>query len=123
MTGETPSKTEDGFVAHTPTPWKVYRTPSGAIRGIGEANGDGILDHHGGFWRMGAEAEANAAFIVRAVNAHDDLIETLHEVAEFLDNQSDVEDGDYGVPRPNRAMQLLIEVRNAISKAEGISHV
>lgn len=33
-------------------------------------------------------------------------LDLLMEVSEFLDNYVDVLDGDYGEPRPNRAMNL-----------------
>jgi hypothetical protein len=32
---------------------------------------------------------------------------TILELMEFVDDYSDVVDGDYGVPEPNRAMSLL----------------
>lgn len=111
----TPSKTEDGFVAHTPGPWTLCY--------------DGQIDGPKGYcvcrfeWSSFKEFndspmdKANA----RLITAAPDLLEALHEVEEFLDNQSDVEDGDYGIPRPNRAMRLLIEVRDAITKARGIT--
>ena len=39
----------------------------------------------------------------------------LREVAEFLDNYSDVVDGQDG-PRPNQAMNLLRDLENLIAK-------
>ena len=39
----------------------------------------------------------------------------LREVAEFLDNYSDVVDGQDG-PRPNQAMSLLRDLENLIAK-------
>lgn len=39
----------------------------------------------------------------------------LEEVAEFLEDQSDVVDGSYGEPHPNRAMSLLQDVEERIS--------
>ena len=51
----------------TPTPWTIFKS------GIGEENGDGIAS----LWREGVEREANAALIVRAVNAHEGLIAAL----------------------------------------------
>lgn len=48
------------------------------------------------------------------------LLATLHEVAEFLEGQSDVVDGDYGIPRPNRAMTLLQEVQEHIATLETV---
>lgn len=40
----------------------------------------------------------------------------LQEVAEFLEDYSDVRDGDDGAPVPNRAMSLLCEVEREIEK-------
>lgn len=40
----------------------------------------------------------------------------LERLSEFLDNYVDVEDGDYGEPRPNRAMTLKEEVDAAIEE-------
>ena len=51
----------------TPTPWAIFKA------GIGEENGDGIAS----LWREGEEREANAALIVRAVNAHEALVKAL----------------------------------------------
>lgn len=38
----------------------------------------------------------------------------LEDVAEFLEGQSDVVDGSYGEPHPNRAMSLLRDVEERI---------
>jgi hypothetical protein len=50
---------------HTPTPWKV---DGASVRG---ASGEWLFDE----WFV----PANAEFIVRAVNAHDDLVAALKE--------------------------------------------
>jgi len=39
----------------------------------------------------------------------------LEQCAEFLESYSDVVDGDYGVPEPNRAMSLLSEINAALN--------
>lgn len=48
-------------------------------------------------------------------------IEVLNDVAEFLEDQSDVVDGDDGAPAPNKAMSLLLavecEIENLTSRA------
>jgi hypothetical protein len=44
---------------------------------------------------------------------------TLREVEEFLDDQVDVVDGPEGRQLPNRAMQLLTEVRETIKRIGG----
>jgi hypothetical protein len=61
------------------------------------------------------QAEANA----RLIAAAPDLLEALQRCAELLDDYSDVNDGDDGQPRPNRAMSLLQDVEAVIAKAEG----
>lgn len=63
--------------AHTPTPWKVFRSNKGTYIGIGESEGGGVCDAGFGVWRSGKERDANAELIVRAVNAHDDLVKAL----------------------------------------------
>lgn len=45
-----------------------------------------------------------------------DLFDLLADVAEYLDNRADVEDGDDGQPRPNRAMRLHQRVQEAIAR-------
>ena len=42
-------------------------------------------------------------------------ISLLNDIAEFLDNYSDVVDGQDG-PRPNQAMSLLRDLENLIAK-------
>lgn len=41
-----------------------------------------------------------------------EIVGTLDNVSEFLDNHVDVEDGDYG--EPNSAMRLFTEVKGLI---------
>ena len=59
---------------HTPLPWTIFKA------GIGEENGDGIAS----LWREGEEREANAALIVRAVNAHEDLVKALDHAVNII---------------------------------------
>jgi hypothetical protein len=47
-----------------------------------------------------------------------DTTDLLNRVLEFLDNYVDVVDGDYGEPRPNRAMSLTTEVGNTLRLLE-----
>ena len=44
-----------------------------------------------------------------------ELEELLERCADVLDSYSDVVDGDYGVPEPNKAMALLLEIRKEIT--------
>ena len=41
------------------------------------------------------------------------LDDVLNEIDEFLEDQQDVVDGSYGEQRPNKAMQLLTDLRYA----------
>jgi hypothetical protein len=92
---------------HTPTPWKVFTTRNGYFIGIGEPTGEGITDRSFGVWRgSGAEALANATFIVRAVNVHDDLIEALKDAADELEHSGLAHD------HPS-----IVKARAAIAKA------
>lgn len=58
--------------------------------------------------------------VAEAVKEHHraSLLWTLNEVAEFLEGQSDVRDGAYGEPEPNKAMSLLAHVEEAIADVE-----
>lgn len=47
------------------------------------------------------------------------LVGALEACEEYFDNRSDVKDGDYGIPEPNREMVLLSEVRSALQLARG----
>jgi hypothetical protein len=49
------------------------------------------------------QAKILFALLARCVRLEADL----HECREFLEEQMDVIDGDYGLPAPNRAMQLV----------------
>ena len=44
-----------------------------------------------------------------------ELEELLERCADVLDSYSDVIDGDYGIPEPNKAMALLSEIRKEIA--------
>jgi len=84
-------------MTHTPTPWKVFRAKNGVYIGVGDAEGQGIMDAGFGLWESGAIRDANAEFVVTAVNAYDKhraLIETLVKALEEC-AQRNVYDGDY----------------------------
>jgi hypothetical protein len=55
----------------------------------------------------------------RLIAAAPDLLGACNEALEFAEDQEDVVDGDYGQPKPNRAMQVATMLRAAIAKAEG----
>lgn len=75
-------------VGHTPTPWTRHTTITGAAhlygargKSVARMSGGGKYEAH----RL-AEAEANAALIVRAVNAHAELIEALKNAKYYIQN-------------------------------------
>ena len=78
---------------HTPTPWKVGVGPNKEIEIFGpmRMNAHPILaslEHD--------PRDANAAFIIRAVNCHDELVNTLDESLDWL--KACLETVEYGDP-------------------------
>lgn len=49
---------------------------------------------------------------------HGDVIEALTQALEYFENREDVNDGDYGVPAPNREMSLAQLCRDALARVE-----
>lgn len=77
---------------HTPTPW--HHTGKATLRG---ADGDYIATLENNGRRAG-----NAAFIVRAVNAHDELVAALKEAIGELNDYAEDRGGEiYNNPRFN----------------------
>ncbi len=102
---------------HTPTPWWINRTngseheicsgPSG-LDAESQSKIVTVAIAHGpqGEWgKVGAEHQANAAFIVRAVNAHDDLLGIVKIVLRLSLQKGNTE--------------LNERCKRAIAKAEG----
>jgi len=86
-------------VSHTPTPWKVTTTNEVWMSSVCGSDGDEIAQ----CFKFKNESEANAAFIVRAVNSHEELLEAAKSLIK------------YGVVGDEYKEQ----VRQAIAKAEG----
>lgn len=86
---------------HTPTPWHVNYHEIVAANHTRPCHMSTSLNMF-----APGESEANAAFIVRAVNCHQELIDTLKDLAHYCHDQID-ETG------------LQERVRQAIAKAEG----
>jgi hypothetical protein len=80
---------EDSMSAHTPTPWR-YETEHtyghATVYGKGRKSGQ-HKQHVAQVWSGGERsmrvAEANAAIIVRAVNAHDELVAALSALLDY----------------------------------------
>lgn len=106
---------------HTPTPW-IFREQ-------GDANQFCILTKDGGGWVLGllhngeplhAQQEANFRFILRACNAHDELVAALETVTELLEGfrehpiDQDLDDDEAPIIAPALDAALA-----AIAKAKG----
>ena len=101
---------------HTPTPWTVYDAADAYYPGIDAARRTvvvfGSADEECGVrGDTPEEAEANARFIVRAVNSHDEMLEALTLARTFM---VDFE----GLPETDAHNPLRI-VDAAIAKARG----
>lgn len=110
-------------VQHTPTPWIIRPAEVDEnkfqIRHETERNdgmwwasvvamtSDQICEEHGG------TPEANAAYIVRAVNAHEGLLAVARELLEAIHRGGDLQLG-----RSGRNSLLESKVNEAIAKAE-----
>ena len=88
---------------HTPTPWTVAKHERGLVRAQGRTI---VVVRETG----NQDIDANAEFIVRACNAHEDLLAALKEIERSLANH------------PTFAWHNIVEIaRAAIAKAEGES--
>jgi len=114
-------------MAHTPTPWRVEENTDLIW---GACNADDTSSYGMGYpivagfasfgtWAAGRpdfnEKEANAEFIVRAVNAHDELIEALNECAEYFERFSDADYDQDGFV-PNKEMEMLSMIKRAMGE-------
>jgi hypothetical protein len=86
---------------HTPTPWQVI-----TVRGATQVSGNGKI-----IASIVQPAEANAAHIVRCVNAHDELVAALQLAQKVLDALALDDDCTEGQPEAAHA------VRAALAKA------
>lgn len=94
-------------VKHADTPWKLVEDGLGIV-----AEHNKYISVMSGNWSKG-EGEANAKFIVKAVNNHDALVEALEALintAEEMGWASDEKDGTY-FPELEQAKQTLVQAR------------
>ena len=93
---------------HTPTPWHQVDN-TGAL--VIDLNGN-VMAHCAVQDELPmTERQANAAFIVRAVNSHEELIEALKEVTEWLAASCTTSDG--------AQTEAIKQANSAIARAEG----
>lgn len=104
---------------HTPVPWRTAgsgpATPHFAlsVRTVAGGIAEGTICR---IWQR-AEAKANAEFIVRACNAHDDMLEALIEVIKTAENP----DMPWWIDNSNGCTIGfdLAKIKAAIARAEG----
>lgn len=89
---------------HTPTPWRVGAKASQCVYGADESPifmVDSMEEH------TRAQEKIDAAFIVRAVNSHEELLNALKDVCYAVNNW------------PESKAEVLKIAQSAIAKAEG----
>ena len=101
--------------SHTPTPWRIYKEPMNPNpRLMAEASTLVAVISQGKAFAK--ETEANAAYIVKAVNAHEEMVKALKDVLFVLKGQA--ERGNF-LDSSERDISLEGVVEQAIAKAEG----
>ena len=103
---------------HTPGPWEICKHgtpeafPQYGVYAEGNQNDHVIVKGDNQ-----ENAEANAAFIVRACNSHYEMLEALKQYIRYMDaNGMPVGDDDIRILIPS---ELARNARQAIEKAEG----
>lgn len=93
---------------HTPTPWSLL--PARTLINIKGPSSEQI-------GQIPTSDEANAAFIVKAVNCHEELLEACKEALSALNIINKLTEGPMAMPTPQ--MQRLQEVI-ATAEKEGL---
>lgn len=111
---------KDDGVGFTPGPWAIFEHRDHSGIAIGPRYNkpyftDGEVEHVCRISPPGRavndEERANAALIVRAVNAHDDLVEALERLLRLAENNVDRIDGI--------EHEVIINTRSVLKKARG----
>lgn len=102
-------------MTHTPTPWKHLGFGRGKFGAVLEKSNITVIlgECHGNETDL---ADQNAAFIVKAVNCHDELVSTLKKALSWGEAEIHSEYG--GTRRLNERLGELDFIRDAIQKAE-----
>lgn len=81
---EEPKMKTEPKMTHTPTPWEIAHYEGGLLEGLNfirSADGEEICSIND----ASEKAKANAAYIVRAVNAHEEMLLVLKELQRTID--------------------------------------
>ncbi len=99
---------------HTPTPWQEFEPQTSKLLTIEDFKGNHIasIGH-----RNSEAVAANAAFIIRAVNSHDALVEALEEAQTYIQCQMTQVMPKGGV-LDGRTMSKVIHEALALAKGE-----
>jgi hypothetical protein len=101
---------------HTPGPWKVFGVRRNqylaVIDSIPDQDGKVIANCICHVAMTNPDAQANAEFIVRACNAHDDLLEACEQALICIEQDEHTHGRNFGAGNVLRA---------AIAKAKGVS--
>ena len=98
---------------HTPTPWE--RDKENAYRVL--TPGGGLLAETSYHWVDPLPARLNAAYIVKACNAHEDLVRTVQNLLDDIDALKTADNLKQTVERSRswfsvvRALDLLDDIR------------
>jgi hypothetical protein len=99
---------------HTPTPWQLVTSGNGMGRILTDCDqeclGTGVTHEHS--MQIAELGIKDAAFIVRAVNAHEEMLESLRECADILNGTQEAYDNE-------ETKLALKDAYDAIAQAEG----
>lgn len=108
---------------HTPLPWAAERDlPHNRMPRVHSSADGSLICECGNMGTTPDQWEANAAFIVRAVNSHHDLIEALREARKIIGGIDDYmkrpSRGDWGEECACCMGELLDDDRKSIAKID-----
>ena len=102
--------------AHTPTPWSIDKETIN--------DPDVVIESKSGCFVAqvssdadDTEAQANAAFIVRAVNAHEELLDNIRQAIRAL--EAGLDDTGECIGHVSTMDCVVDDLKQAIAKAEG----
>ena len=102
-------------MCHTPLPWSVHAIFPDSVL----AEETNVCQ----CWNISGQGEANAAFIVRAVNCHEELLATLKAVRQrlhFVGHPSEPIVDGLLMPRVGDWRKEIALIEAAITKAKGL---